>query len=572
MDVIIKRRLCEEGDELAENLHPVLKRIYRARGACTQTDVERELSALIPFHDLKNIQPAAELLADAVMNQQRILIVGDYDADGATSTALAVRALKLMHAQHVYFIVPNRFEYGYGLTPEIVALAALQKPDVLITVDNGIASLAGVDAARALNMCVIVTDHHLAGAQLPDAHAIVNSNQPDDIFPSKCLAGVGTIFYVMLALRQALKAREWFAHRAEPMMASLLDLVALGTVADVVPLDKNNRILVHQGLKRIQAGKCSKGLLALLAVAKRDPATVVAADLGFAVAPRLNAAGRLEEMSLGVELLLTEDETVAKRIALELNELNQTRRELEADMQQQARESLARLQVSEKSLPTGVCLYDPDWHQGVIGLVASRMKDQYHRPVIAFARAGENELKGSARSIPGFHMRDALDAIATMHPGLLTKFGGHAMAAGLSLLPEHYEQFKQLFADYVALQLSQDHLKQVLYSDGELTTLDISLPLAQCLREAGPWGQAFPEPLFDGEFILLDQRLVAEKHLKCTLGKDGAVFEAIAFNVNLQVWPNHHCRRVHVVYKLDINTYQGRKTVQLLIENLRSVE
>ena len=549
----------------------MLARLYAARAVQHPDELDLSLERLLPPGALKHMDAAVALLAESVRAGQRILIVADFDADGATSCALAVRALRSMGAHDVRYVVPNRFEYGYGLTPEIVAVAAQQQPDLLITVDNGISSVEGVRAAKALGMRVLITDHHLPGAELPAADAIVNPNQPGDDFPSKNLAGVGVIFYVMLALRAQLRASGWFAEKniPEPNLARLLDLVALGTVADVVPLDHNNRILVAQGLKRINQGQTVPGIRALLEIAGRDPGKLAASDLGFVVAPRLNAAGRLTDMSLGIECLLTENEAAAFEMAKQLDTLNRERRSIEAGMQEQALEALDKLHL-EGSLPHGLCLFDESWHQGVIGILASRIKDRVHRPVIAFAKANDDEIKGSARSVPGLHIRDALDAVAAHHPGLLNKFGGHAMAAGLSLPRAHFETFRTAFAEEVARHLGADDLTGKVLTDGELLAEDMTMELAQSLRAAGPWGQGFPEPLFDGQFEVLGSRVVGEKHLRLTLRQpQGRSIEAIAFN-RAALQPSAGSR-VEAAYRLDINSYQGNQTLQLVIEYLATV-
>ncbi|HCU54221.1 MAG TPA: single-stranded-DNA-specific exonuclease RecJ [Gammaproteobacteria bacterium] len=553
------------------NLHPVLARVYAARHVASSAELEHTLELLQPPGLLKGMEAAVDLLARAIRNGLRLLIVADFDADGATSCALALRALRAMGAREVQFVVPNRFEYGYGLTPEIVAVAAQYQPDVLITVDNGISSIEGVQAAKALGMQVLITDHHLPAAELPLADAIVNPNQPGDDFPSKHLAGVGVIFYVMLALRSRLRSDGWFDERSvtEPNLARLLDLVALGTVADVVPLDHNNRILVAQGLKRINQGQACPGILALLKAAGRKPGRLAAADLGFVVAPRLNAAGRLTDMSLGIECLLTDSESRAQEIALELDRLNRDRRAIESEMQNQALAIVQELHLGEHGLPAGVCLFDPAWHQGVIGILAARIRERVHRPVIAFAPATEFEIKGSARSVPGLHIRDVLDAVAARHPGLVSKFGGHAMAAGLSLPQTHFDGFQKAFAEEVARHLDEEDLHGEIHSDGTLAADDLTLNLAQQLRAAGPWGQGFPEPMFDGEFEVVNQRVVAEKHLKLYLrAAPGAdPIEAIAFraleSATLPAWS-----RVRAAYRLDVNEYQGQRTVQLMVEYL----
>ncbi|MHB1221061.1 MAG: single-stranded-DNA-specific exonuclease RecJ [Gammaproteobacteria bacterium] len=568
----IIRRECPEGLGAAlETLHPLLRRVYAMRQVESVAELDRELDGLLPYQALMGIDVAVGHLVQAVTENRRILIVGDFDADGATSTAVAVRALRSFGAQHVNFLVPNRFAYGYGLTPELVVAAKEYSPEYIVTVDNGIANHAGVDAAKALGIKVIVTDHHLAAATLPNADAIVNPNQPNDTFPSKNLAGVGVIFYVMLALRRQLLSIDWFKRKfiPEPNMGRLLDLVALGTVADLVQLDRNNRILVHQGLRRIRAGQCAPGIVALLEVGGREFTRIVAADLGFAVGARLNAAGRLDDMSLGIECLLTDDSIHARQIARTLDQLNQERRSIEQGMQEQALNALAKLTEQLKGdLPKGLCLYDDSWHQGVIGILASRIKDRFHRPVIVFAPGQEGEIKGSARSITGFHIRDALALIDAQYPGLMAKFGGHAMAAGLTMANTSLKQFMKVFNEVVSSQLTSEQLQHSLFSDGELMTDDFNLDVATLLRDGGPWGQAFPEPMFDNTFRILEQRIVGDKHLKLKLDKDGKVIEAIAFFVDTTVWPNHRCEKVHLAYRLDVNEYKGRKNVQLLVDHL----
>lgn len=559
---------------LSDSIHPVLERIYQWRGIANITEIQRDLKALLPYSALLHVDKAIELLTDAIYKQQHIMIVGDYDADGATSTALAIRCLNAFGAKNTSYLVPNRFEYGYGLTPQIVAVAAKQQPDLIMTVDNGIASIDGVQAANQLGIKVLITDHHLPAAQLPDAAAIVNPNQKECLFASKALAGVGVCFYVMLALCRHLQQEGWFEQQqiTSPNMADFLDIVALGTVADVVPLDKNNRILVHQGLRRIRAERCVPGISALLQVAGRTNRSINASDLGFVVGPRLNAAGRLDDMSLGIECLLTDEIELATRYAQELNQLNLARREIEQEMQQQALQDLQtlRLSESEKDMPYGLCLYDPQWHQGVIGILASRIKERYHRPVIAFANVGKGELKGSARSVKGVHIRDVLDTVATQHPQLISKFGGHAMAAGLSIDEENYIAFTQAFDKEVRKHLGAEDLQGEILTDGALDYLDFNLAMAELLQDAGPWGQAFPEPVFEGEFDIIDQRIVGQKHLRLSLKhRDGdKVFTAIKFNIDLQQWPNYRCQTIKAAYKLEINEYNDLRSIQLFIEHL----
>lgn len=569
------RILTRSLDGSLENRFPshfpkTLSRIYQARGVLGPEELEYKLTSLAHPKQFFDINNAATILADAIEHEKRIVIVGDFDADGATSTTLGILALTAMGAVEPQYIVPNRFEYGYGLTPEIVTLVQEQEADVLVTVDNGIASIDGVAAAKAVGMQVIVTDHHLPGDVLPNADAIVNPNHPDCQFPSKSLAGVGVIFYVMSALRAQLTQRGWFerAHIPRPNMSEYLDIVALGTVADVVPLDANNRILVQQGLARIQAGKARPGILALLELGGREASRVKATDLGFVVGPRLNAAGRLDDMSIGIECLLSEQAFLARSYAEQLDQLNRERKAIESDMKQQAEQSLASIEeVSD--LPYGMCFYQEDWHQGVIGILASRMKEKCHRPVIAFAKTDDDTLKGSARSIPGVHIRDALDLLAKRHPELLSKFGGHAMAAGMSIKAEHYEAFTKAFDQIIEEWVTPEQLEATVYTDGELAPEDFSLEFAEQLRVAGPWGQAFPEPCFDGTFEVLQQRIVGEKHLKLTLREpnSGMLIDGIHFFCDLSVWPNQ-AQRARLVYKLDINEFRGQRNLQLMVDHI----
>lgn len=568
---IIRRPMSREGSVL-QNVHPVLQPIYHARGITSVQELDHDLERLLPFETMLNIDKAVLHLYEALRLQKKILIVGDFDADGATSTAVAVRALKSFGAKEVHYLVPNRFTFGYGLTPELVEVAKPLNPKLIVTVDNGIANSPGVTAAKEAGIDVIITDHHLPGEKLPDADVIVNPNQPNDLFQSKCIAGVGVIFYVMLALRRYLKDQDWFTtqHITLPTMSRLLDLVALGTVADVVPLDQNNRILVHHGLRRIRAGQCVPGITALLEKATKNQSRLVAADLGFVVAPRLNAAGRLDDMSLGIECLLSDDLQKARASAHVLDQLNDERRVIEQDMQSQALHFLNKLEPESNSLPRGLCLFEEDWHQGVIGILASRIKDRLQRPVIAFARQNAQELKGSARSVPHIHIRDVLAQIATLHPELLSKFGGHAMAAGLTIADVALKPFAAIFNQLVSKQLTEADCEQRVLSDGELTPPDLTLELAEVLREAGPWGQAFSEPLFDGVFQLLEQRLVGSKHLKMTLGLETLILDAIAFNVDLKSWPNYRAHCVKIAYRLDVNEYRGKRKIQLIVEHLET--
>ncbi len=575
MQKIIRQRKTFENTEFPQTIPPLLQRIYSSRGIKHENELQYSLAQLLK-PNFKGLDEAVAILADAVVAQAKVMIIGDFDADGATSSALGVLALRAMGLKNVDFLVPNRFEFGYGLTPEIVAVAAAQTPDVIITVDNGISSIEGVNAARELGIAVIITDHHLPGEFLPDADAIVNPNQPGCPFPSKNLAGVGVIFYVMNALRAELRSMGWFAESgiAEPNMASFLDLVALGTVADVVPLDHNNRVLVAQGLARMRAGQARPGINAMLEVAGRTPNKLVASDLGFAIGPRLNAAGRLDDMSLGIQCLLCETPALAREMALQLDELNRDRKAIESGMQQEAIRMLQKqLHMDENNLPWGLCLFDETWHQGVIGILASRIKDKYHRPTIVFADAGDGLIKGSARSIPGLHIRDALDVVAKKHPELLEKFGGHAMAAGMSLQRKDFEAFAKAFDDEVRRQLTEADLQAVIQTDGELTSNELSMQLANQLRDAGPWGQHFPEPVFEGDFFVLQQKLVGDKHLKLMLSLDqqqAGWVEAIAFNIDPTLWPNNAIKKIHAVYKLDINEYRGNYSLQLLIDYLQA--
>ena len=572
MTIHIQRRSGHEAVSLCPSLPAVLQRIYATRGVKTGRELEYGLAELAGYSDLKGIDSAVGLLINAIQQQKRMLIVADFDADGATSCAAAIRGLRMMGAIDVRYVVPNRFEYGYGLTPEIVAVAAQQSPDLLITVDNGIASHEGVTAAKDLGMQVLVTDHHLPGELLPAADAIVNPNQPGDAFRSKSLAGVGVMFYVLLALRAGLRQIDWFSRQglSDPNLAQLLDLVALGTVADVVPLDHNNRILVAQGLARIRQGVCCAGLRAIASVAGRELSSLNATDLGFVIGPRLNAAGRLDDMSLGIECLLTDTDQTAHEFAEELDRLNRERREIGDQMLEEAVSILDALTFeNDEQLPFGLCLYNPDWHQGVIGILASRIKERLHRPVIVFAEGEEGQIKGSARSVSGVHIRDILDSVATTHPGIITKFGGHAMAAGLTLSVDQYEDFARVFDLEVRKHLSQADLEGVLLSDGPLSRDEISIELAETLRHAGPWGQAFPEPLFDGVFELENVRIVRDRHLKMMLRlpESDQLIDAIAFFTSNENWPET-VKQVEVAYKLDLNEFRGTRSAQLIVQYL----
>lgn len=571
---IIPREVSLEGDCLPEAMHPILKRIYLSRDIRDVVQTENTLAHLQSYHDLKNIDAAVDLLAAALSRKDRIVIIGDYDADGATSCALAIKALRAFGAADVDYLVPNRFEYGYGLTPEIVEVASSTQPNLIITVDNGIASLEGVRTAKAAGMQVLITDHHLPGAVLPAADAIVNPNQPNDSFPSKHLAGVGVIFYVMVALRARLREQGWFEqhHQAEPNMAEYLDLVALGTVADVVKLDHNNRILVAQGLARMRAGQACPGIQALLQVAGRDYHKVTSIDLGFFVGPRLNAAGRLDDMSIGIACLLSQHLDEALDKARILDNLNRERRQIEQSMREQAEQHLVKLLTHNETdeLPAAICLFDPGFHEGVIGILAGRIKEQFHRPVIVFARSGEHLIKGSARSIAGLHIRDALDRIATQHPELLSKFGGHAMAAGLTIRQADFETFHHLFVETADALLDDDALQRIVHSDGQLSVQDINLNFAELLQAAGPWGQGFPEPLFEGQFKLVQRRIVGEHHLKMVVSTGGQHVDAIAFRTTDADWPPV-VNQVQLAYRLDVNEFNGQRSPQLLVEHIEPI-
>jgi len=569
----IIRRVIDENINLT-GFHPLLQRIYLGRGVGSGAELNYELKNLLPYQNLKGLQQALDILSEALIKQYNILIIGDFDTDGATSTVLILEALKLFGFQNVDYLIPNRFEFGYGLSPEIVEFAAQKKPDLIITVDNGISSCEGVLLAKELGIKVLITDHHLQADALPDADAIINPNQIGDEFLSKNLAGVGVVFYLMLALRSYLNERNWFVDKGveKPNLAQFLDLVALGTVADVVNLDYNNRILVAQGLARIRAGKCRLGIKTLLNMAKCDWRNCDAAALAYLVVPRLNAAGRLSDMSCGVECLLKQSWEEVTSIAKDLDAFNSERREIEATMHNDALLALEKIELN-KDFPLGVCIFEESWHQGVIGILASKIKDRLHRPVIAFAAVDNDELKGSARSIRGVHIRDLLDAITKKHPQLILKFGGHALAAGLSLKRSNFDIFKQIFSEFVACALSKVDLVETIHTDGELKVGDYSCDTFYLLQRGGPWGQGFPAPLFDGVFVIKTQRLVGEKHLKMVLKVPDSTKEldAIYFNVDAKCWPNRECKKAHVVYRLDVNEYNGLNRLQLIVEELQPV-
>ncbi|EDX2467855.1 single-stranded-DNA-specific exonuclease RecJ [Salmonella enterica] len=568
----LRRREADETAELPADLPPLLRRLYASRGVRSARELERSVKGMLPWQQLSGIDNAVEILYNAFREGIRIIVVGDFDADGATSTALSVLGMRALGCDNISYLVPNRFEDGYGLSPEVVDQAKARGAQLIVTVDNGISSHAGVAHAKTLGISVIVTDHHLPGDTLPDADAIINPNLRDCEFPSKSLAGVGVAFYLMLALRTFLRDKGWFDERgiAPPNLAALLDLVALGTVADVVPLDANNRILTWQGLSRIRAGKCRPGIKALLEISNRDPQQLAASDLGFALGPRLNAAGRLDDMSVGVALLLCDNLGEARVLASELDALNQTRKEIEQGMQAEALILCEKFERSSETLPGGLAMYHPEWHQGVVGILASRIKERFHRPVIAFAPAGDGTLKGSGRSIQGLHMRDALERLDTLYPGLMIKFGGHAMAAGLSLEEHKFEQFQQRFGELVTEWLDPALLQGEVISDGPLSAAEMSMEVAQLLRDAGPWGQMFPEPLFDGRFRLLQQRLVGERHLKVMVEPvgGGPLLDGIAFNIDTTCWPDNGVREVELAYKLDINEFRGNRSLQIIIDDI----
>jgi len=556
------------------DLPPLLQRIYVQRGVTCPEQLNYSLAALIPPAKLGGTAEAAELIHQVMADKGRILIVADFDADGATSCALAVRSLEAMGATQVAYMVPNRFTDGYGLTAEIARKALALQPDLVVTVDNGISSLQGVALLRSRGVKVLVTDHHLAGDELPDANVIVNPNSPDESFPSKHLAGVGVVFYVMLALRARLREQGWFKSNGltEPKLANFLDLVALGTVADVVQLDYNNRILVQQGLARIRAGRCCRLIREILVKSGRALARVAASDLGFVVGPRLNAAGRLDDMSVGIAALLSDSDARAAETAVLLDRLNVERKQIEQEMKQQALDHLESLELGEQ-LPFGLCVYQEGWHQGVIGILASRVKERYQRPVIAFADADEETLKGSARSIEGLHIRDALASIAVARPELLSKFGGHAMAAGLTLEKKHYQAFSRCFNEVVEAQLKGQSLTGKLLSDGGLDASELDLTMAELLSRAGPWGQGFREPLFDDRFEVLQQRVVGDGHAKMTLRRADCAdrLEAIAFN-QAHTLPDKTGVPIHAAYRLAVNEFRGARTLQLMIEYFQVIE
>lgn len=559
-----------------ETVHPLLQRIYSSRNIQHADDVELSLDKLLPPDGLKNIDAASDLLARFIIENKRILIVGDFDADGATSTALALRALTRMGARQVSYLVPNRFEFGYGLTTGIVKLALQQNPALIVTVDNGIANHEGVKLARENNVDVLITDHHLQGETLPDANVILNPNQRGCSFESKALAGVGVVFYLLIALRKKLREIGWFDNSGikMPNLAEYLDIVALGTIADVVPLDRNNRVLVKEGLRRIRAGQCVKGITALLETAGRNPARITASDLGFTVGPRLNAAGRLDDMSIGIECLLADDDH-AWSLAARLDHLNRERRDIENSMKFEALQSLQNLQLETQDI-FGLAMYDSSWHQGVIGILASRLKEKINRPVIIFAPGDENQIKGSARSINAIHIRDVLEKISTQHPGLIIKFGGHAMAAGLTIAEKDFDRFKILFNNEIENLANEEILENVILTDGELNSDEYNLDTVSLLEKAGPWGQEFPEPVFTGSFRVISQRILKDRHYKLVLAPDAdsdLLLDGIAFNYlegNESSADTGLPQNINVVFKLSINDYRGRQSLQMMIDKIYS--
>ncbi len=570
MSLSVVRRACGT-QPLSSTLHPVIDRVYRNRNITSLDELAVGLNALAHFDLLRGINNATSVLFETLREQKKLVIVGDFDADGATSTAVCMLALRSMGLANVSYLVPNRFDFGYGLSEPLVELAAQQGAQVILTVDSGIACHAGVNKAKALGIEVVITDHHLPGESMPPAAAIVNPNQPACNFPSKSLAGVGVAFYVMLALRARLVKEDWFANNniSPPNLAELLDIVAVGTVADVVNLDSNNRILVHQGLQRIRSGRCRPGIKALVEVANRQLRILSASDLGFVVAPRLNAAGRLDDMGLGIECLLCDDVNAARSMAARLDDLNQERKEIEQSMRKDAEKIVASLSVSEQAKRDALVIYQEDFHQGVIGIVAGRIKEQFALPTIAFAMQDDETIKGSARSVNGFHIRDVLEEVNSRFPQLITKFGGHAMAAGLSLplknLPAFTDAFKSVSRPYLDALPQQDNI----LSDGELDEQDFDLLFAHELNNAGPFGQGFDAPRFDGIFDLVAQRIVGQKHLKFVIRLlSGKEVDGIAFNIDPKVWPNTSVKKIQLVYQLDINVFRNQETVQLLAEQI----
>lgn len=574
MKKLIKRREIPVGNSVST--HPLLDRLYRARRIQNTKELDRTLKSMLNPNQLYGIDQAVNLLVEAYQQQQKIVIVGDFDADGATSTALSVLALRQLGFSDVDYLVPNRFEQGYGLSIPVAEMAIEKGVQLLMTVDNGVSSFEGIAFLKEKGIRVLVTDHHLPPETLPPADAIVNPNLSQCHFPSKSLAGVGVAFYLMLAVRAKFRELGIFTAETQPNFTDLLDLVALGTVADVVPLDQNNRILAYQGLMRIRARRCRPGIIALAEVANRNVEQFTSSDLGFCIGPRLNAAGRLDNMSIGVELLLANEMSKARELALDLDQLNQMRKEIESGMKLEAIKICQNLTALFKELPYGITLYQPDWHQGVLGIVSSRVKDQYHRPVIAFTQDSEGILKGSARSIEGLHMRDVLERIHSQHPNIILKFGGHAMAAGLSIREEYFADFQHLFNQTIADWLDEEHLQGVIWTDGELNSNEFNLETAELIKSVGTWGQGFPEPCFDGEFKILDQRAIGQNknHLKMLLEpkQGGVLLDAIAFNINTRLYPDLSIKQARLAYKLDINEFRGNRSLQLLVDYIEPID
>ena len=567
----IINRDVPDGINLPDSIHPVLKRIYASRNIKSSEDLDYSLGSLIPYEELSGVDDAVILLQEMITQKKRILIVADFDADGATSCALAIRGLTAMGAEDVIYVVPNRFEHGYGLSPKIVDVALDHDPDLIVTVDNGISSISGVEHAKKNGIKVLITDHHLPGDKLPSADVIINPQLKEDKFPSKNLAGVGVIFYILLALRAKLKAENWFDEKniKYPNLANLLDLVALGTISDLVPLDKNNRTMVAHGLKLMRKNKSKAGILAILNQSGRQLSTLTSGDLSFAIAPRLNAAGRLTDMSLGIECLLTDDKENATEMAKKLNQLNIERRQIQDNMEEQAFTEFEKyLQDTSKKIPHGICIYNQNWHQGVVGILAAKIKEKFNRPVIVFAQECQGILKGSARSITELHIKDVFDEIARLYPELILTFGGHAMAAGLTIEESQFDRFSDVFNKVVDRYISSDSLEDQCLTDGELSGDDFSLPLALAIQNAGPWGQSFPEPIFVGQFKILDKRVVGESHLKLKLqSRNNNTLDAIAFNMTDDDWPSK-LEQITSTYRLGINNYRGHSQVQLFIEHI----
>ncbi len=572
MKKLIIARENVNDSHLPSHLHPVIKQIYATRRVVDAQELDNGVATLHGYKLFKDIDKASALLVDALKAQSHILIVGDFDADGATSTATLMQGLQMFGFQNLDYLIPDRFSLGYGLSPALAEQIVQIKPDLVITVDNGISCIAGIDILKSVGIKVLVTDHHLQGEQLPNADAIVNPNRHECNFPSKSIAGVGVAFYLLIALRSLMREQGYFTQQAPPNLANLLDIVALGTVADVVALDANNRTLVHQGLARIRSGKTRPGITALIEVANRNAARLSASDFGFSLAPRLNAAGRLDDMSLGIACLLSNDINQARRIAGELDSLNHARREIEQGMQAEAQAVLDRLAFTDDNIPDAICLFQDDWHQGVIGILAGRLKEKYHRPTVIFAGGENGEIKGSCRSIEGLHMRDLLEGLNTADPHLINKFGGHAMAAGLSINEQNFNAFKKAFDAAVSAQLSEESKRCIVFTDGELPNDCFTMEFAQLLKQSGPWGQQFPEPVFEHTFELIQQRIVGEKHLKLVLKhQSGRLVDAIAFGIDVKEWPDTEARFVKVAYQLDINEFRGKFSLQLIVRELEKV-